>query len=313
METRANYVAVGAFVLVMLAGVFVSAIWLLRIQFRAEYAYFETRFEGPVTGLGKGAAARLNGIDIGRVEEIEFDPDDPKLVIVILEVRAGLTIHSDAVASLETQGLTGVSYVEITGGTKEAPPLEAKEGQRFPVIASKPSSFQAVINNAPEVVARLIVISDRLADLLNDDNRKAVADVLDNVRDATAVLGRHANDLDQTLTDVAAATHSLAGASASLDGMLGKVDRDVDKVDPILNSANDAVKKLDHMAANLDSVIDQAKPQLHDLTTTGAAQLTQLLSEARTLISNLTRVSAQLERDPTRFIFGDRRQGYNPK
>ena len=154
METRANYVAVGAFVLIMLAGVFVSAIWLLRIQFRAEYAYFETHFEGPVTGLGKGAAARLNGIDIGRVEEIEFDPDDPKQVIVILEVRAGLTIHSDAVTSLETQGLTGVSYVEISGGTKGAPALVVKEGQRYPIITSKPSSFQAVINNAPEVKTR---------------------------------------------------------------------------------------------------------------------------------------------------------------
>jgi phospholipid/cholesterol/gamma-HCH transport system substrate-binding protein len=313
METRGNYVAVGAFVLIMLAGIFVSAIWLLRIQFRAEYAYFETHFEGPVTGLGKGAAARLNGIDIGRVEDIEFDPDDPKLVVVILEVRAGLTIHSDAVASLETQGLTGVSYVEIAGGTKGAPPLEAKEGQRYAVIASKPSSFQAVINNAPEVVARLIVISDRLADLLNDDNRKAIADILDNIRDTTAALSRHSGDLDHTLTDAAATMHSLSTASNSLDDMLGKVDHDIDKIDPILNSANDAVKKLDHMAGNLDSVIDQAKPQLHDLTTTGAAQLTQLLSEARTLVSNLNRVSAQLERDPTRFIFGDRRQGFNPK
>lgn len=313
METRANYVAVGAFVLIMLAGVFVSAIWLLRVQFRAEYDYYETHFEGPVTGLGKGAAARLNGIDIGRVEEIEFDPDDPKQVVVILQVRAGLLIHSDAVASLETQGLTGVAYVEIAGGSKGAPPLAAKQGERYPVIASRPSSFQAVINGAPELVARLLVISDRLADLLNDDNRKAIGDTLANLRDATAVLSRHSKDLDQTLSDAAAATHSLSGASASLNDMLTKVDRDIDKIDPILVSANDTVKKLDHMAGNLDSVIEAGRPQLHDFATTGIAQLTQLLSEARTLVNNLSRVSAQLERDPTRFIFGDRREGYNPK
>ena len=313
METRANYVAVGAFVLIMLAGAFVSAIWLLRIQFRAEYDYYETHFEGPVTGLGKGAAARLNGIDVGRVQDIEFDPDDPKLVVVILELRAGLLIHSDAVATLETQGLTGVSYVEIAGGTKGAPPLIAKEGQRYPVMTSKPSPFQEVINGAPEVVARLLVISDRLADLLNDDNRKAIADMLANLRDTTAVLSKHSSDLDHTLTDVAAATHSLSGASASLDDMLAKVDHDIDKIEPILTSANDTVKKFDHLAGNLDTLIEAAKPQLHDFTTTGVAQATQLLSEARTLVNNLTRVSAQLERDPTRFLFGDRREGYNPK
>jgi phospholipid/cholesterol/gamma-HCH transport system substrate-binding protein len=313
METRANYVAVGAFVLIVLAGVFVSAIWLLRIQFRAEYADFETHFQGPVTGLGKGAAVRLNGIDIGRVEDIGFDPDDPKLVVVIMEVRAGLVIHSDAIASLETQGLTGVAYVEITGGTKGTPPLEVKEGQRYPIMMSKPSSFQAVLNDAPELVARLVVIADRLADLLNDDNRKAIADTLANLRDTTSVLSRHSDDLDHTLTDVAAATHSLSGASASLDDMLAKVDRDIDKIDPILATANDAIKKADHMVGNLDSVIEAGKPQLRDFTTTGVAQATQLLSEARTLVASLSRVSAQLERDPTRFIFGDRRQGYNPK
>ena len=313
METRANYVAVGAFVLIMLAGMFVAMIWLLRIQFRTEYAYYETHFEGPVTGLGKGAPARLNGIDVGRVGDIEFDPDDPKLVVVILQLRAGLTIHSDAVASLETQGLTGVAYVEIAGGTKGSPPLAAKDGERYPIIASKPSSFQAVINGAPELVARLVVITDRLALLLNDDNRQAIADTLSNVRDTTAVFSHRAKELDQTLADLAQISHNLSGAAGSLNDTLGKVDHDVDKVDGILNSANDTAKKLNHMAGDIDSIIEAGKPQLKDLATTGAAQLTQLLSEARTLVANLSRVSAQLERDPTRFLFGDRRQGFNPK
>src|SRR5580658_3807640 len=150
METRANYVAVGAFVLILLAGSFVAMIWLLRVQFRTEYSYFETHFEGPVTGLGKGAPARLNGIEVGRVQEIEFDPDDPKLVVVILQLRAALVIHSDAVASLETQGLTGVSYVEITGGTKESPPLEAKEGRRYPIIASNRPPFRRSSTGRPK-------------------------------------------------------------------------------------------------------------------------------------------------------------------
>jgi phospholipid/cholesterol/gamma-HCH transport system substrate-binding protein len=313
METRANYVAVGAFVLIMLAGIFVAMIWLLRIQFRTEYSYYETHFEGPVTGLGKGAPARLNGIEVGRVGDIEFDPDDPKLVVVIMQLRAGLTIHSDAVASLETQGLTGVSYVEITGGTKDSPPLTAKDDARYPIITSKPSSFQAVINGAPELVARLVVISDRLGELLNDDNRKAIADSLNNVRDTTAVFSHRAKELDQTLADIATLTHSLTGAGESLNDMLGKVDHDVDKVDGILNSANDTAKKINLLTGDLNAVIDAGKPQLKDLVTTGAAQLTQLLSEARTLVSNLSRVSAQLERDPTRFLFGDRRQGFNPK
>jgi phospholipid/cholesterol/gamma-HCH transport system substrate-binding protein len=313
METRANYVAVGVFVLIMLAGSFVALIWVLRIQFRTEYSYYETHFEGPVTGLGKGASSRLNGIEVGRVVDIEFDPDDPKLVVVIIELNAGLVIHSDAVASLETQGLTGVSYVEITGGTKESPPLVPKDGDRYAIIASKPSSFQAVVNSAPEVVAKLQVISDRLADLLNDSNRKAIAQTLDNIRDTTAVFSGRAKDLDQTLVDVATVTHNLSGASISLDEVLHKVDHDIDKIDGILASAGDTVKKFDHAAGDIDQVIDQAKPQLKDFATSGVNQFTQLLSETRTLVANLSRVSEQIERDPSRFLWGDRREGYSPK
>jgi phospholipid/cholesterol/gamma-HCH transport system substrate-binding protein len=313
METRANYVAVGVFVLIMLAGLFVALIWLLRLQFRTEYSYYETHFEGPVTGLGKGAATRLNGIEVGRVQDIEFDPDDPKLVVVILQLNAGLVIHSDAVASLETQGLTGVSYVEITGGTKGSPPLAAQDGARYAIIASKPSSFQAVVNSAPDVVAKLQVLSDRLVDLMNDDNRKAIRETLANVRDTTAVIGGRAKDLDRIIADAATASHNLAGASASLDDILGKVDRDIDKIGGIMASADGAMKKFDHAAGDIESVIDTAKPQLRDFATTGVSQFTQLLSETRTLVANLSRVSEQIERDPTRFLFGDRREGYNPK
>ena len=86
METRANYVAVGAFVLTVLAGVFVAVLWLARVQFENKgNKYYETHVAGPVTGLGSGALVRLNGIEIGRVTRIELDPKDPQLVRLILE------------------------------------------------------------------------------------------------------------------------------------------------------------------------------------------------------------------------------------
>ena len=114
VETRANYVAVGAFVLVVLAGILVATLWLARVQFQTEYTNYETDVAGPVTGLGSGALVRLNGIEVGRVIRMELDPKNPQLVRLILQVRTAVEIRADAVASLETLGLTGVSYVEIS-------------------------------------------------------------------------------------------------------------------------------------------------------------------------------------------------------
>ncbi|HEY6432519.1 MAG TPA: MlaD family protein [Acetobacteraceae bacterium] len=313
METRANYVAVGAFVLIVLAGIFIATLWLARLQFATQYRYYETDVLGPVTGLGSGALVRLNGIEVGRVVRIEQDPKDPALVRLILQVRNSVEVRADAVASLETLGLTGVSYIEISGGTANSPRLVAAAGQQYPIIASRPSSLQQVFNNAPELLARLLVITDRIASVLDEKNRQALADTLSNVRDTTAVFKDRAGDVDQLISDSGRTMHNLATASASLQAILSKFDHTSDQADQLVVAANTAVRQATKLATDLDAVVVSAKPGLRDLTTNGFQQLTGLLSDARRLIASLDRVSTELERDPGSLLFGERRNGYTPR
>lgn len=313
METRANYVAVGAFVLLVLAGISVAVLWLARVQFETGYKYYETHFAGPVTGLGTGALVRLNGIEVGRVTGIELDPKDPQLVRVILQVVNTVEVHSDAVASLETQGLTGVSYVEISGGTQDLPPLVATKGRQFPTIISRPSSLQEVFASAPALLSRLLVISDRLASVLDEKNREAIAETLANIRDTTAVFERRTQNIDRLITDSDETMHNLAAASTSLRAMLADLGGTSGKADRLVVAANDAVDQTTKLAADLDAIVKSSKPGIQDLTTNGTAQLSELLGDARRLIASLNRVSTALERDPSRFLFGDRPAGYTPK
>src|SRR5580693_2672039 len=128
METKANYVAVGAFVLICIIGLVVSILWLAGVQYAQEYSYYTADFKGPVTGLGKGTVTRFNGIDVGRIADLQFNPNDPQAVIITLQVQPNLNIREDSVASIESQGLTGGTYVEISGGTARSPLLTAKPG-----------------------------------------------------------------------------------------------------------------------------------------------------------------------------------------
>ena len=313
MEPRANYVAVGAFVLIVLAGIFVAGLWLARVQFQTAYNHYETDVPGPVTGLAGGALVRLNGIEVGRVTRIEQDPSNPELVRVIMEVRNRVEIRADSVASVETLGLTGVEYVEISGGTLNSPRLVATAGQEYPIIASTQSSLQRVFNNAPELLARLLVITDRISSVLDEKNRQAIADSLANVRDTTAAFKGHAGDLGQLITDGGKAMHNLADASASLEDMASKLDRTSDKADRLVAGANDAIHQATKLATDLDSIVLAAKPGVRELTTNDFDQLSALLSDARHLIASLDRVSDQLERDPSGFLFGERRAGYTPR
>jgi len=313
METKANYVAVGAFVLGIMIVLFVSVLWVARVQFRDEFKRYETFVHGPVTGLGVGAVVRLNGIDVGRVEDIAFDPDNSLQVQVGLKIKEGTPIKTDSMVSMETQGLTGVSYVEISGGNQGSPPLEPKPGHKVPIIQSKPSALQQVFESAPELLAHFVVIADRLALLLDDKNLTSLSDTLANVSQITGAVAARQDDLKAILGNGAKATANLDQTLTEFRATVAKYDGIADHANQALASANDTVKKLDQLSSTLTGLVNDSRPQVRDFTTVGLPQLTQLLSEMRTLVASLTKVSTELERDPQRFIFGDRREGFNPR
>src|SRR5215469_3233632 len=206
METKANYVAVGAFVLAGVFGLVIALLWLAGAQYREEYAYYRTYFTGPVTGLGKGTAVRYNGIEVGRVSRLDFDPENPKRVIVTMQLQPSLAIHDDSEASVASMGLAGGSYVEIDGGSKKAPVLAPGPEGEMPVIRSKPSTLQELEQSAPQLAAKLSKIEGELDDLLNEKNRRAFAETLDHMRNLSADLDKRSPDIDRALKNIATAS-----------------------------------------------------------------------------------------------------------
>ena len=288
METKANYVAVGAFVVACLVGLVVSIMWLAGAQYSQEYAYYQTYFTGAVTGLGKGTVTRYNGIDVGRVAQLEFDPNNPQRVIVTLQVQPGLNIREDSVASIDSQGFTGGSFVEISGGTAKSPLLTAKPGQKYPVIRTKQSTLQQLEQSAPEVVAKLNVAASRINDLLSDNNRKAIAQVLINLDKTTAAIANHSADIDATLRQANVATRNVADASGQLR--------------PTLDHVDVTVAKFGKLSDDADAFINGD----------GLSQISTLVGDLRRLVNNLNKFSENLNRNPTSILFGDRRKGYDP-
>jgi len=317
METRANYVAIGAFVLAMLAGLVVAVLWLARVEFSREIAKYDIYFDGSVTGLSQGSAVLYNGIQIGRVEEIRVNPQNLQQVRVTIEINQAALIKSDAVASLEVQGLTGVAFIQITGGSRDAQPLTRKEGERYPVIASRLSGLQQFVTSLPEVLARMSVLAENLTKLVDDKNRAALAETLDNIRRLTAAAANRSATIDETITDAAAAVHDLRQAMATANQTLADVRAIAapgGEVQESLKAIEQAVRKLDQLAGHVDGLIQENRPPLREFSQTGLNQASQLLVDARALIGNLNRVVEQLQRDPPRFLFGgDRREGYQPR
>jgi phospholipid/cholesterol/gamma-HCH transport system substrate-binding protein len=288
METKANYVAVGAFVVACVIGLVVTIMWLAGVQYAQEYSYYEANFKGPVTGLGKGTVTRYNGIDVGRITDLQFNPNDPQSVIVTLQVQPNLNIREDSVASIDSQGFTGATYVEISGGTANSPLLTAKPGQRYPIIRTRQSGLLQLEQSAPEVVAKLNIAASRINDLLNDNNRKAIGQILASLAETSSVIARRSGDIDAILRNTNEATANLEKASANFQPTLDHVDLTVTKFGKVADDA--------------DAFINGD----------GLAQLSDLIGDLRRLTGNLNKFSDQLNRQPTTLLFGDRRKGYQP-
>ncbi|HTQ14532.1 MAG TPA: MlaD family protein [Rhizomicrobium sp.] len=285
METKANYVAVGAFVLILVLGGVIALLWLAGAQYSEEYAYYRTYFTGSVTGLGEGTAVRYNGIQVGRVSKLTFDPNDPKRVVVNLQINPELHIPDDSVASIASEGLTGGSYVEIDGGSKGRPTLKPSMFGAPPVINSKPSTLQELEQSAPQLVAKLNGIADRLNNVLSPQNQAAITHTLANLDSMTTAIARHDKDIETTLTNVSSAT--------------GKLDTDLSDLHVTLTNANGAVTKVGRLADDADAAVN-------------GADIGQLSDQLRSLAASLTRLSNQFSHEPTRLIYGDRRKGYTP-
>jgi phospholipid/cholesterol/gamma-HCH transport system substrate-binding protein len=320
METRANYVAVGAFVIVILIGAFISVLWLSSAQFQREGAIYDIYFRGSVSGLTESAQVRYKGVLIGRVINIRLDPENVERIRVRIEVDAATPIKQDAVAELEAQGITGLAFVQITGGSNASPVLEKREDKRYPIIASRQSGLEEVVTSAPELFKRATLVADRIALVLSDANVAAVAQTLDHISSVTGTLADSRSQIDKIVIDTSKTMSEMRGAATEATSLLRDFretlngrDGIADRSSRALQELNQSAKNLTQLTAHLDAVVQENRAAFREFTQSGFTQAQQLLTDSRALIVELTRVADQLERDPARFLFGDRREGYRPR
>src|SRR6266851_912553 len=320
METRANYVLVGAFVIVVLLAAFVSVLWLVGGQFQREGAIYDIYFRGSVSGLTDGAVVRYKGVAIGRVLNIRLDPENVERIRVRIEIDSATTIKEDAVAELETQGITGLVFVQITGGSNASADLQKREDKRYPIIASKPSRLEEVVTSALELLKRATLAADRLTLVLSDENLAAITQALGHINAFTATIAGSGGQIDKIVADTGAAMVEVRAAAAAAKSLMTEFDQALNARDGIADRStravqelNQSAKNLTQLTAHLDSIVQENRGALRDFTQTGFGQAQQLLTDSRALILELTRVADQLERDPARFLFGDRREGYRPR
>lgn len=301
METRASYTIIGAFVLAFAVSIIGAIIWLADIDIDSEVSSYHILFDGSVTGLRPGNPVRYRGVPVGIVQNMEINPDNVEQVRVTIEVPSTTPIKEDAEASLEFQGLTGVAYVQITGGTHDAPALTAKPGEELPIIPSTVSQLEEVFEKAPELLSRFIALVDRANDLLNQGNRENLGNTLANLSSFTGTLAESGEDIQLLIVEGGEALAQLKATAREAEVLVGAF---AGRGESIAAMAEKTLVDVDGLVQETSQIMRQAEPMIATTTTTMEAvgglatelrpQIGPMAESATNTMEELGKVAADL-------------------
>ena len=293
-----NYSVVGAFVLVLGAALIAGVLWLAAGgALQKKYDLYLAIEDESVAGLNLNAPVKYNGVDVGKVRKIWLDPVNPQRVILLFAIERGTPIKEDTIAVLKTQGLTGIAYVELSGGAIESPALRATAGSSYPVIRTKPSLAARLENVLTSVLAKLDSTSNSINSILSAENQAAFKSALADIATVARTIAARKETLDAGITHAARTLEATSRASAQIGPVIERIGRSADAVEKMGN-------EVAHTSAGAAKTVDSVGADVKRFTAETLPELERLLGELGTLTTSLRRLSEQTERDPRGLLFG---------
>ena len=291
METRSNYVMVGAVTVALLAGVLLFIVWLAGLSNKATKCY-DIYFAQGVGGLNKGSSVSFSGVPVGQVNKISLLPNRPEFVWVRVEVDEQTPVLQGTSAQIHGVGFTGVSEIQLTGAERGHPPIEQLGPQGCPVIPATSGGISALLNSAPELIDRIQRLTERLTELLSDKNQNSISDILENIDATTAELKRHAPEMGDTIAEIKTASHN-AGLAANNIAALGNNTNKLvtEQGRPAMENLNKAIVSARQAADSLNSMISDARPGVQNFSKETLPEANKLVHDLRGLSQSLEAVS----------------------
>lgn len=296
MERNANYALVGMATLLLFLGLVAFVFWLARFQLAKQFDLYDINFVGPVRGISEGGEVHFNGIKVGEVTKIALDKTNPANVVATVRVTSDVPIRTDSYATLEPQGITGVNYIQITGGSAGKPLLKSTVpiGVR-PVLASHGSAISDLLQGSGTVLAATVETLTRVNRLLSDANINSISDTMRNVdsvsqelRDRKTVIA----DADNAVKSIDQAAQSLKQLSDTSQQMVGGDGKRA------LHDVADAAGEIKATAAEAHQMIVSLKGPTGDFADTGLPQLTRAAASLQQTSDSLNRLVNEIEQNP---------------
>jgi phospholipid/cholesterol/gamma-HCH transport system substrate-binding protein len=265
--------------------------------FQKKYDLYLAIENESVAGLNLNAPIKYNGVAVGNVRSIELDPANPELVHLMFAIERGTPVKQDTVAVLKTQGLTGIAYVELSGGTAGAALLHPTSHAPYPQIQTKPSLSARLENVLTTVLAKLDSTSTNINAILSDENRAAFKNALSDIAIVARTIAARKASIDAGITSAASTLENTARLSAQAGPVIDRIGRGADAVEKM-------GKEVALTSAAAGRTVSSVGADVNRFTSETLPALERLLGELDVLAGSLRRLTEQTERDPRGLLFG---------
>jgi len=308
METKANYVLIGAFTIIVSVFLLLFALWAAKYSSEKSWQEYAVVFNEPVTGLSEGSSVQYNGISVGTVQTLRLAPDDPRRVLARLRLQADTPVKADTRAKITMPSLTGTPIIQLTGGSPGSPSLAEVDNREVPVIQTEASALQNIADTANRLVARMDQV-------LSEDNVKRVSATLANIEAITGSIADQREDLRALIINARQSSEQLAATLETTNRAVESVDRElVQKLPGLIGKLDSTLGKLESAATGANGIVTENRAAISSFANDGLAQLGPTLAELRLLVRDLRRISDRLDASPARYLLGrDVPKEFEPK
>src|SRR3982751_2660239 len=293
METRSNYVLVGAVTVALLVGLLLFFVWLAGLSNTATKCY-DIYFPA-VGGINKGTSVSFSGVPVGQVSKMGLLPNRPEFVWVRIEVNEQTPVIQGTSAEIHSVSLAGANEIQLNGAQRGQPPIEQIGPQGCPVIPASTSGLSALLNSAPELIARIQRLTERLTELLSDKNQNSIADILENIDRTSKVLADRSPELADTISDMRVAVRNAGTAAQHISALSDSTNKLVtEEGRPAAEDLRKAIAQVQQAASNLDAMISDARPGVQNFSKSTLPEAGRLVHDLRDLSQSLKSVSERV-------------------
>ena len=298
METKANYILIGAFTLAVAVAMLLFGLWAAKYYSDRNWQAYHVVFDEPVTGLTEGGTVQYNGIAVGTVDSLSLAPQDPRRVVARIRVNAEVPVKVDTRAKMSLAGLTSAPFIQLTGGSPEAPRLLPQDKDDIPVILTEASALQNIADTANRLVARLDQV-------LSEDNVERISATLEHIEGMTGAVAGQREDLASLITNTRVASEKLVEAVETSNRAMEGIDRElVQKLPGRVERLESTLARIDSAAGSADALLGENRNAINSFANDGLAQLGPTLGELRSLVRDLRRISDRFDSNPARYLLG---------